>query len=104
MSESEPQMLMGDGREINEHNEEIPDWARPYITTLKAQVNALERERDAWRDVAVVHGAEVQADNDYLIRSREPLVRENARLQQLVADLSQRKSLRTRLVDWWHRR
>lgn len=28
----------GDGRDINEDNEEIPEWARPYIRTLKQQV------------------------------------------------------------------
>lgn len=31
----------GDGRDINEDNEEIPEWARPYIRTLKRQVTNL---------------------------------------------------------------
>lgn len=34
----------GDGRDINEDNEEIPEWARPYIRTLKQQVNDLTAE------------------------------------------------------------
>lgn len=33
--------VYGDGRDINENNEEIPEWARPYIRTLKAQVTEL---------------------------------------------------------------
>jgi hypothetical protein len=33
--------VYGDGRDINEDNEEIPEWARPYIRTLKAQVTNL---------------------------------------------------------------
>lgn len=35
---------MGDGRDINAENEEIPEWARPYIRTLKWQVHDLERQ------------------------------------------------------------
>ena len=34
----------GDGRDINEDNEEIPEWARPYIRTLKLQVNDLQAQ------------------------------------------------------------
>ena len=47
MSESEQEQqltVFGDGRDINEDNEEIPEWARPYIRTLKLQVNSLQAE------------------------------------------------------------
>lgn len=37
----------GDGRDINEDNEEIPEWARPYIRTLKEQVTYLLTTADA---------------------------------------------------------
>ena len=37
----------GDGRDINEDNEEIPEWARPYIRTLKQQVTYLLTTADA---------------------------------------------------------
>ena len=30
---------VGDGRDINPENEEIPEWARPYIRQLKEQVD-----------------------------------------------------------------
>lgn len=36
----------GDGRDINEDNEEIPEWARPYIRNLKAQVTDLTKQLD----------------------------------------------------------
>lgn len=36
------QFPAGDARNINEFNEEIPEWARPYITELKERVTALE--------------------------------------------------------------
>ena len=50
--------VFGDGRDINEDNEEIPEWARPYIRTLKMQVNSLqaalmaaEGEAERYREV-----------------------------------------------------
>lgn len=43
---------------------------------------------ETWRSLAIEHGAEVQADNDYMRKQYAPLQEENKRLVALVGELS----------------
>lgn len=57
---------------------------------MRARAEQAEAERDSWRRVAVIHGAEVQADHDYMERAYGPVSERNDDLEKIVGDLSDR--------------
>ena len=76
---------------INERSEEAGAWER---------IEQLEHEARAWRDVAVLHGAEVQADHDYMARAFVPISRANDELIEIAGRLGdEKRDLKSRLAS-----